>query len=106
VFEVTVGVVQDHARPTLVRLAAMSVLTSFADSVVQPRLEVLENPPPHHVLGTRLDFPITPGSEPLAADTPQRVLTLFSGLGTEDRDPVVQAAARYLHKGLLLRRGP
>lgn len=104
VFAATAGVLQDQARPRLVRLAAMSVLTAFADSVVQPFLEVLENPPPHHVLGTVLDFPITLGAEPLPADTPEHVLKLFSGVATEDRDPVVQAAARYLHTGLLRRR--
>jgi hypothetical protein len=104
VFTATVGALQDQTRPRLVRLAAMSVLTALADSVVQPFLDVLENPPPHHVLGTVLDFPITIGAEPLAADTPERVLTLFAGVATEDPDPVVQAAARYLHTGLLRRR--
>ena len=104
VFTATVGVLQDETRPRLVRLAAMSVLTALADSVVQPFLDVLENPPPHHVLGTVLDFPITLGAEPLAADTPDRVLALFAGVATADPDPVVQAAARYLHTGLLRRR--
>ncbi|HEU5175032.1 MAG TPA: hypothetical protein VFT96_09780 [Gemmatimonadaceae bacterium] len=102
VFAATAEVAEDPARPTLVRLAAMNVLTSFADSVLMARLEVLENPPPFYVLGRVLDFPITPGAEPLTGDTPERVMTLFSALATRDRDPVVVAAARYLHKGLLL----
>lgn len=106
VFDATVVAALDQARPTLVRLAAISVLTSFADSVVQPRLDVLENPPPHYVLDTRLDFPVTLGAEPLAADTPHRVLKLLAGLAAEDRDPTVQRAARHVHKGLLLRRAP
>jgi hypothetical protein len=99
-----VATARDRSRPTLVRLATFQVLMSYFDTATYMPLEDLERPPVGSPLSFQFDFVAEDGAQPLSASAPDTILAVLHELAAGDPDPTVQHAARFVARGLEVRR--
>lgn len=91
-----VRVAGNEGRPELVRIAALSVLTQFADSTTYASIGDLLQPNDLRGLGSRLDYHPAAGASPLGAADRRTIRDEFEVLAVSAASPRVRAAAQWL----------
>ena len=99
IFDAVLSVAGSRDVAPIIRLAALSVLVSYADPVLDVSLERLEKPKENELLGHVTHFAPSEGAVPLAAGDLPALMSLLRTLAEQEPDPQVAAAARYLLRG-------
>lgn len=99
IFDAVLRVAGSPNVAPLIRLAALSVLASYADRNVYVALSGLEHPSNDAVLPGELDFFPENGAVQLVESDPATFMTLLRTLARSEPDSEVGAAAKYLLRG-------
>lgn len=104
IFAAVEGVARSTSASPLLRLAAMRVLSTYADTLSGVELSDLRaSHDPGERVPVRSDIAMLWGTEPPAADAAMRAIAVFDDLAA-DGDPDVRAAAAYLAHGYASRK--
>lgn len=96
--------VAQSTSPTAIRLSALQVLTSYADTFTVPSMGELNAPHIGNILPSNDHVGLEEPSSPLTLSAGASIGALFRDLALQDPDPLVKSAALYLRQGMSYRK--